>query len=51
MILGGDSVEVEDEFNMLSALLIVFCTLFVMIVMLNLLISIISDAFGKVQEN
>lgn len=51
IILGGDKFVVKEGFELLSTVLTIFTTLFVMIVMLNLLISIISDIYGKVQEN
>lgn len=52
MILGGDKIEVDKTNHIfLSHILSIFCSLFVMVVMLNLLISIVGDIFGKVQEN
>ena len=52
MILGGDKIEVDETNHIfLSHILSIFCSLFVMVVMLNLLISIVGDIFGKVQEN
>lgn len=51
IILGGDKFEVDESFELLSTILTIFTTLFIMIVMLNLLISIIGDIYGKVQEN
>ena len=51
MILGGDKIEGRDGFALLSDILYIFCTMFVMIVMLNLLISIISEIFSSVQQN
>lgn len=51
IILGGDKFEVKEQFQLLSTVLTIFTTLFVMIIMLNLLISIIGDIYAKVQDN
>lgn len=51
MILGDVSLESFDsDHQLIAAILVVFCTLFVMIVMLNLLISIVSQVYSDVQE-
>ncbi|TNV87078.1 hypothetical protein FGO68_gene14100 [Halteria grandinella] len=51
LILGGDQFTVGDGFEIFATFLTIFSTLFVMIVMLNLLISIVGEIYGKVQEN
>ena len=52
MILGnGEDLETQEGFDIFGKLLIIFSTLLLMIVMLNLLIAIIGDIFNKVQEN
>jgi hypothetical protein len=51
MVLGGDKFEVKEGFELHATVLTIFTTLFVMIIMLNLLISIIGDIYGRVQEN
>lgn len=49
MILGDFDLEdgYEDEYYVAISILFIFLTLFVMIVMLNLLIAIISDIFAQ----
>jgi hypothetical protein len=49
MILGGDDFTAQDQYLFAASILIVFTKLFVMIVMLNLVISIIGDTFGRVK--
>jgi hypothetical protein len=52
MILGnGEDLETQEGFDTFGKLLIIFSTLLLMIVMLNLLIAIIGDIFNNVQEN
>lgn len=51
LILGGDGFTVATGYELLGAVLNIFCKTFVMIVMLNLLIAIIGDIFGEVQQN
>ena len=52
LILGQISLDYFDPAHyLISSILVTFCTLFVMIVMLNLLIAIIGEIFNKVQEN
>lgn len=49
MILGnGEDLETQEGFEFSGKLLIIFSTLLLMIVMLNLLIAIIGDIFNKV---
>jgi hypothetical protein len=52
MILGDIDFSIfSEEHQLISSILFFFCTIFVMIVMLNLLIAIISETFGDVQQN
>jgi hypothetical protein len=52
MILGnGQDLETQEGFDIFGKFLIIFSTLLLMIVMLNLLIAIIGDIFNKVQQN
>ena len=52
MILGGYDTEAFGDVAVgLVWILWILCTIFDMIVMLNLLIAIISETFGKVNEN
>jgi len=53
VILGGFDVTHYDNSIAYGLVMIIFllCTIFNMIVMLNLLIAIISDSFSKVQGN
>ena len=51
MIIGGDAFTPNEGYETAGSILTIFTTLFVMIVMMNLLISIIGDIFSKVQDN
>ncbi len=48
MIIGGDAFTPNEGYETAGSILTIFTTLFVMIVMMNLLISIIGDIFSKV---
>ena len=52
MTLGDFSIDdFDSEHKFIAAILIVICTMFVMIIMLNLLISIIGSVYSSVQDN